>query len=157
MNERTPAPAGRALVVRHAPGGAAGAFALRAYAAGEVVLPFVAAYRRTAPSRHTIQVSEDLHIELSPTELAFVNHGCAPNSAFDVERMALLALTTIRAEDELRVFYPATEWEMHEPFDCRCGDARCLGTIRGARWIRPSEFPAGPIAAHVRARFNAAR
>lgn len=144
----------RTLVVRRSPDGVAGAFATRDLAAGPVVCAFTAAFRRSAPSRHTLQVGENLHVELSPTELAFVNHGCAPNVAFDVERWVLVTLAPVRAGDELRFFYPSTEWEMQEPFDCRCGAANCLGRIRGARWLRPEQFPAGPVAPHVRARLR---
>jgi hypothetical protein len=32
--------------------------------------------------------------------------------------------------DELRCFYPSTEWAMAEGFDCKCGAPECLGFIR---------------------------
>jgi hypothetical protein len=67
-----------------------------------------------------------------------------------VEKSAVVVLQPIRPGDELRFFYPSTEWEMHEPFACHCRAARCVGTVRGARFLRADEFPPGPIAPHIR-------
>jgi hypothetical protein len=41
-------------------------------------------------------------------------------------------LRAIRKGDELFYFYPSTEWEMAEPFQCLCGSPNCLGRIAGA-------------------------
>lgn len=87
---------------------------------------------RSEPSRWTIQVGDDLHAEVLPEALRYVNHSCNPNVFFDVDRNEFLALRDIAAGDELRYFYPSTEWKMDEPFDCRCGEDCCCGRIAGA-------------------------
>jgi hypothetical protein len=38
----------------------------------------------------------------------------------------------LKAGDELTFFYPSTEWEMAQPFECLCKNAECRGTISGA-------------------------
>jgi hypothetical protein len=46
--------------------------------------------------------------------------------------MQLIALKEISAKDQLCFFYPSTELDMAQPFECRCGSNNCLQTIRGA-------------------------
>ncbi len=55
----------------------------------------------------------------------------------------VIALKPIRAGDELTFFYPATEWAMDRPFDCRCRSGRCLGQVQGA-----SQLPAHVLQGH---------
>jgi hypothetical protein len=118
-------------------------------AKGEVLIPFRAAAVHARPSRMTVQISERQHIELSPAFLELVNHGCAPNVAFDVEAWALIALAPIAPGDELTFFYPSTEWAMAAPFDCRCGAERCLGRVAGASQV-PAEVLVGHrLAPHI--------
>lgn len=37
-----------------------------------------------------------------------------------------VALRDIKAGDVLEFFYPSTEWNMAQPFDCSCGAKVCL-------------------------------
>ena len=39
----------------------------------------------------------------------------------------------LKVGEELTFFYPSTEWEMAQPFECRCGEKECCGRITGAR------------------------
>ena len=39
----------------------------------------------------------------------------------------------LKAGDELTFFYPSTEYDMAQPFKCRCGEKECRGTIAGAK------------------------
>lgn len=39
----------------------------------------------------------------------------------------------LREGDELSFFYPSSEWDMAQPFDCLCKQAECHGTISGAK------------------------
>lgn len=34
--------------------------------------------------------------------------------------------------DDLTFFYPSTEWKFDRDFECLCGAAECVGTLRGA-------------------------
>lgn len=37
--------------------------------------------------------------------------------------------------DELTFFYPSTEWDMAQKFECNCKEQVCRGTIGGAKDI----------------------
>lgn len=84
------------------------------------------------PTRFTLQLDETRHILLSPEPLWYINHSCAPNLFFDTESMELLVISPVGPGEELRFFYPSTEWQMAEPFDCDCGAPWCHGHISGA-------------------------
>lgn len=138
------------MEARAAADGQRGVFATAAFAAGDVIVPFGAADEMDEPGRLTVQVAERRHITLRPPELAFVNHGCEPNVAFDVERRALVAVRDVAVGDELRSYYPATEWHMSHPFRCACGARTCLGEVRGAADLPADVVARGPVAPHVR-------
>ncbi len=114
------------------------------FTAGEAMIRFRAGVTQARPTRMTVQVSEREHIELAPAFLRFINHGCDPNVAFDVERWSLVALSPIAPRDELTFFYPSTEWTMASPFDCACASPRCLRRIAGA-----SQAPVGALSGRV--------
>jgi hypothetical protein len=109
------------------------------FEAGTVITSFRASEILDKPDRYTVQKSGQEHITLDPPYLRYMNHSCAPNCFFDMERMELVALKPIRLGETLNFFYPSTEWEMAEPFQCLCGTANCLGTIRGANNL-PAEI-----------------
>jgi len=46
--------------------------------------------------------------------------------------MQLECVTAIEQGEELRFFYPATEWKMAQQFVCNCGKPSCVGLIQGA-------------------------
>ncbi|KII85828.1 hypothetical protein PLICRDRAFT_44244 [Plicaturopsis crispa FD-325 SS-3] len=82
----------------------------------------------------------DDHVQLN-SDLVYVNHSCAPNVAFDLSasdpsQWHLRALRTISPGDSLTFFYPSTEWDMDQAFDCQCNTENCLGRIQGARYLR---------------------
>jgi hypothetical protein len=124
------------VAVRRADGDA-GLFARRSFAPGEIVLRLDG--RIVArPTRHTIQLAPGEHLEpFSPTACPWVylNHSCAPNVAVDVSHRVVIARHPIAAGDELRFDYDTTEWELAEPFVCRCGAPDCVGTVRGFRHL----------------------
>ena len=115
--------------------GGTGLRTLRALRTGEVLSPFTARRTLSEPGRHTVQVGIDAHIELDPQDLAFIDHSCDPNAAFDVDRMVVVALRDVAPGDPLTFFYPSTEWRMATPFSCHCGSARCVGEVRGAAFL----------------------
>ena len=121
----------------------------RALSAGEVLTAFGAATVEDHPSRMTVQVSEHAHITLAPPSLAFINHGCAPNVHFDVERRLLVALHAVEAGEELTFFYPSTEWSMASPFDCHCQSSSCLRWIGGASQVPASALVGRLLAPHI--------
>jgi hypothetical protein len=120
-----------------------------ALGAGEVIATFAPAALHAQPARMTLQVSADAHIELSPAWVGLVNHGCEPNAHFDVERSELVTLAPIQPGEEIRSFYPSTEWRLTSPFDCRCGSPRCLGRIEGAAAVPVERLREHRLAPHV--------
>lgn len=113
--------------------------ALQSFAPGDVISPFDASFVSTKPSYLTVQVGYRKHITLLPQFLQYINHSCKPNAFFDTTAMQLVALSPIQPGDEFSFFYPSTEWDMAQPFQCHCGQAGCLGMISGAAFI-PEEI-----------------
>jgi hypothetical protein len=97
------------------------------------------------PTMYSVQVGRDLHIDMPEGFVAeqvldrfywrFTNHSCEPN-AFVRDR-DMVALTCIEPWQQITFDYNTTEYDMAEPFDCRCGSTSCLGEIRGYRWLSP--------------------
>jgi hypothetical protein len=108
------------------------AVAAVALAQGEVLAPFGARETVATPNYLTVQTGPDTHILLAPEHLQYINHSCDPNVFFDTKRMEIVALRDIAPGEEVRFFYPSTEWTMDRAFDCQCGSSACLGRIAGA-------------------------
>ena len=100
------------------------------------------------PDRYTIQLGKAEHLDafgvVSAEDLSarfpwrFLNHACRPNSA--VRGRRLVATTTIQAGEEVTFNYNTTEFDMAEPFACRCGAPECRGgMVRGYRYLGAAE------------------
>ena len=128
-----------------------GHFVLRSTAArkaGETLCDFGCV---PAPqTRYTIQISADQHAELVPGFLRLASHGCQPNLIFDVDTRRVEVLTDVHVGDELTFFYPSTEWDMAEPFDCWCGAPGCLGRVAGAKHAPRGLLRGNWLARHIR-------
>jgi hypothetical protein len=103
--------------------------------AGDVICSFGGGLILDHPTYLTVQADEHAHIVLKPDFLQYTNHSCEPSVFYDTSTMQLIALTTIQPGDELAYFYPSTEWDMTQPFDCLCGSHKCLHRIQGARYL----------------------
>jgi SET domain-containing protein len=84
----------------------------------------------------SLQFGPERHVE--PAEdhpLRFLNHACEPNAAFGNGELGrdrdLFAVRAIAPGAEITFDYNAHEDELSHPFECRCGSARCVGTVRG--------------------------
>jgi hypothetical protein len=105
------------------------------------------------PTRYSVQVDAGLHLEV-PAEAGlellldrffwrFLNHSCDPSAI--IRGREVIARRRIKPWDEVTFDYDSTEWDMAEPFPCRCGSSRCRGFIRGyrhlsaarRRWLQP--------------------
>jgi hypothetical protein len=81
----------------------------------------------------SVQTGEDSHIELN-SELVFCNHSCDPSVIFDMAKFEVrVGDRELKKGDALTFWYPSSEWDMAQPFDCSCGSVRCKGTITGAK------------------------
>jgi hypothetical protein len=117
-------------------------FAAVPWDTGDILCSFSSSAVLPAPTRYTLQLDSHRHILLHPEYLWYINHSCAPNIFFDTDAMQAICLRPIRAGEEIRFFYPSTEWLMAEPFDCLCGSPQCLGKIQGAS-VLPDEVLKG--------------
>ncbi|PYI14694.1 hypothetical protein BO99DRAFT_14343 [Aspergillus violaceofuscus CBS 115571] len=113
---------------------ASGAYSLVSLPAGSLFCKITG----TTPAQKaytSVQTGRDAHIELN-SDLVYCNHSCAPTVDFDMHRMEVrvVADRDLQAGDPLTFFYPQSEWEMDQPFQCTCGaGARCRGVIDGAK------------------------
>lgn len=107
--------------------------------AGDTISSFTASSVSEQPTYLTVQTGIGRHITLEPEFLQYINHSCEPNVFFDTTAMQLVALREIQPGDELVFFYPSTEWEMIQPFECFCGTPSCLHRIQGAAYLHEEE------------------
>jgi hypothetical protein len=107
---------------------------------GDVMTLFSPTSIQDHPDRFTVQKNEKEHIVLNPEYLKYLNHSCTPNCFIDVDNYQLIALEVIEKGAELTFFYPSTEWEMAEPFECHCNTMHCLNKIQGAAHIALSDL-----------------
>ena len=112
-------------------------YAMNAFCAGDIISPFSAKETLSTPNYLTVQVDAQHHITLAPEFLQYINHSCAPNIFFDTTAMLVRALKPISIGDEFTFFYPSTEWDMAQVFECCCGSKHCLHHIQGAKYIAP--------------------
>ncbi len=96
----------------------------------------------------SVQVDVDSHIELN-SELVYMNHSCDPSVRIDCSTITIVALKDLQAGDEVTFFYPSTEWEMAQPFECWCKSPFCLGLVRGAKFIPKDQLQHYPIEKHI--------
>ncbi|KAJ7355577.1 hypothetical protein DFH08DRAFT_852857 [Mycena albidolilacea] len=84
------------------------------------------------------------NVELN-SDFVFVNHSCEPNIVFDLSsadpsEWHVRTLKDIEVGSPVTFFYPSTEWDMDQAFDCRCGTKSCLGRIQGAKYLTVEEL-----------------
>ncbi len=91
------------------------------------------------PTRHSIQIDENSHIEGTPESNAYLNHSCAPNTYVDWKGVFLRALRDIEPGKELTCNYLTTDWELHEKFVCTCGAPNCYGELKGFKYLSPEQ------------------
>jgi len=108
----------------------------------------------------SLQLDHDTHIEADgdlPEDAMrarhpwrFLDHSCSPNAR--IAGRILVAIAPITAGSHITFDYTTTEASMSTPFDCHCGAAACLGTVRGFLHLTPEQQRArGPwLAPHLR-------
>jgi hypothetical protein len=95
------------------------------------------------PTRYTVQLDASRHVDMPagcPLEEVldrfywrFMNHACEPTAV--IRDRSVLSLRPIPAWSEITFHYGSTEYELAEPFACRCGSDRCDGMIQGFRHL----------------------
>lgn len=105
----------------------------------------------------TVQTGPDTHVELN-SDLVFCNHSCRPSLNFDMSRMEVRVVDDrpLRVGDALTFFYPSTEWDMAQPFNCNCGagEGVCKGWISGAKNMSRDELKGYWLNPHIEEMLN---
>ncbi|CAO3684302.1 unnamed protein product [Umbelopsis ramanniana] len=96
----------------------------------------------------SVQISEDEHVELN-SDLLYMNHSCSPTVVIDLKRRVVLANVDLAIGDEITFFYPSTEWDMAQPFDCWCGSSSCIKTVQGASKIDTATLKNFQLSEHI--------
>jgi len=112
-------------------------YSMKHFKANEFIVGFISRATHTEPNYLTVQVGENVHIELLPECLECMNNSCDPNCFFDTTTMQLVTLKPLAPGDEMTFFYPCAEWDMDRPFECNCGSPTCIGVIQGAKYLSP--------------------
>lgn len=87
----------------------------------------------------TVQTSANTDLSLD-SDLVYCNHSCQPSLLFDTSRREIrVADRPLKKGDVLTFFYPSTEWDMSQAFDCSCGSPKgvCVGKVQGAKYMDP--------------------
>jgi len=81
--------------------------------------------------RYAYAVSDEVFIlwDEDPSEWAPQNHSCDANTGID--GLNVVALRSIKKNEELTLDYSQFLDENMEPFHCKCGSVNCRGMIRG--------------------------
>ena len=104
---------------------------------GQVLAPIQGAVLVNQRAYTSVQVSEDVDCELN-SDLVYANHSCDPSVVFDMAKLEVrvVAGQPLKKGQDVTFFYPSTEWDMQQPFDCHCANGSCLGKLQGARYLK---------------------
>lgn len=116
---------------------------------GDILSTFAAQTILTAPHYLSFQISEQEHMLIDPEYLQYINHSCQPNVVFDISNKTVVCVQPIAVGEEITFFYPSTEWQMVQPFECFCQSPNCLGWIRGAAHLHPQILQAYKLSPFV--------
>ncbi|KAH7407313.1 hypothetical protein BKA64DRAFT_412189 [Cadophora sp. MPI-SDFR-AT-0126] len=116
-------------------------------------LEFPPCTKADRPTYATVQMGKDEHLNLN-SDLVYINHSCEPSLTFDLSPTSLGIFAGpkgLKPGDELTFFYPSTEWDMAQGFDCFCGAETCRGYISGAKNMSASQLEGMWLNPHIRA------
>ena len=105
---------------------------------GEVIVQCCEEEVQNHRTWRTLQLDDGRH--LRNEFLNFVDHSCSPNSLFDVDNFALVAIRDISVDDPVTFFYPGSEVELSQAFECHCGSSECLRHINGGFYLNPAQM-----------------
>ncbi|KAI2634161.1 hypothetical protein GGS26DRAFT_33039 [Hypomontagnella submonticulosa] len=101
------------------------------------------------PTYATVQCGRDKHLNLN-SDLLYINHSCEPSLIFDTANFNIIAGPNgLRAGEELTFFYPSTEWDMAQPFDCLCDKPACRRRISGAKAMTKAQLEGVWLNGHI--------
>lgn len=112
------------------------AVSLKSFGAGQVFSKITGTTNTSERTFATVQTGKNSDIDLN-TDLVFCNHSCDPSVVFDMHRMEVRVVDDrpLEKHSDLTFFYPSSEWDMQQPFQCNCGSPKCVGQIKGAKYL----------------------
>lgn len=126
------------VIIRTRPDGQKGMFTIKPVVWEEILIYYDGPVI-DHPTRYSIQIDDEKHIEGTPDSNAYLNHSCAANCYVDWKGVYLRAKRNIAAGEELTCNYLTTDWELHEKFVCHCGAPNCYGELKGFKYLRPEQ------------------
>lgn len=82
---------------------------------------------------HSLQHSENEIFIHDPFFMGKLLHSCDPLCKLNMKDFSLHALKDIPTFSVLSIDYEATEAELYQAFDCKCGSSNCKKWIQGYR------------------------
>lgn len=120
--------------------------ATRPIAAGQRVF-VIEGHETSTPTRYSVQVGKDVHLDQDGVRdmnqvvrrffWRYMDHDCDPTTL--VRGRAVIARRDIEPGEGITFNYNTTEYDLAEPFRCRCESALCAGTVRGAKHLTPAQ------------------
>ena len=93
-----------------------GVFAKENFLLGELVYDLTRSKTVKTPTRTSIQVGEESHIEDEVGQ--YINHSCSPTC--EITNYGVRALRDIKVNDEITFNYNSSEDTLANPFECSC-------------------------------------
>lgn len=82
-----------------------------------------------------IGVGYEEWLKLGPADIAiYLNHACKPNVIIN-EKMELVVITPIQAQEELLLDYSTTELDPYWQMNCSCGFPECRKLLRSFQFL----------------------
>ena len=106
-----------------------------------------------SPNSHTVHVEKNKHVTPEGV-MKYVNHSCDSNARFIFEKRNvpypsladshevfwhMVATRDIKKGQGITYDYNLTEYDMAEHFKCNCGAEKCLGKIKGFKYLSPEQ------------------
>ena len=101
--------------------------------AGEIIVQSCEEEIQDHRTWRTLQLDQGRH--LRNEFLNFVDHSCEPNALLDVDSLALVAIRSIAANTPVTFFYPGSEVELSQSFECQCASDDCLRVVKGGFYL----------------------
>ena len=104
---------------------------------------------KNSPDSHTVHVEKNKHVTPEGV-MKYVNHSCDSNAKFIFEKRKvsfptlsnnhevcwhMVATRNIKKGQGITFDYNLTEYDMAEHFQCNCGSEKCLGEIKGFKYL----------------------
>ena len=125
-----------------------GLYARKDIIAGSVIFDLKGRISRRG-NKYSIQLSRDKHLDFplirKPHDhldyaWQYVNHSCEPNGYVNAAEYSFCALRNIGKGEEITFNYLTTEYELATPFLCECRSVKCLGFIRGYKFLTADQI-----------------